>query len=60
MVVEGAKTRLAVECDGDYHQEPEQREKDILRQRVLERAGLKFWRVSGGDFYFDALCLLRV
>jgi len=45
LVVEGAAdSRLAVECDGDKHQGPEQWAEDVRRQRVLERAGWVFWR----------------
>ncbi len=54
LVVEGMRARLAVECDGDYwHSEPEQRERDMQRQRVLERCGWTFWRVRGCEFYYD-------
>ena len=52
LMVEGAKTRLAVECDGDYwHSGIEQREKDMERQRMLERCGLKFHRILESSFY---------
>lgn len=45
MVVEGAgDLRLAVECDGDEFHGPDRWPHDIARQRVLERAGLTFWR----------------
>jgi very-short-patch-repair endonuclease len=50
LVVEGA-TRLAVECDGDRWHGPERFDDDLRRQRQLERAGLKFWRVGGSTFY---------
>jgi len=54
LVVEGMRGRLAVECDGDrWHCEPDKRDEDMLRQRVLERCGWRFWRVRGGEFYFD-------
>jgi len=46
--------RLAVECDGDrWHSSSEQRERDMRRQRVLERCGWIFWRVRGSEFYFN-------
>ncbi len=51
LVVEGIKSRLAVECDGDRWHGPEKYEDDMLRQRVLERAGWVFWRVRGSEFY---------
>jgi very-short-patch-repair endonuclease len=50
LVVEG-KTRLAVECDGDYWHGDENLEEDMARQRQLERAGWVFERVRGGVFY---------
>ncbi|WP_067724577.1 AAA domain-containing protein [Oceanobacillus damuensis] len=52
LVVMGEKTKLAVECDGDYwHTSPEDRERDFLRERVLQRAGWTFWRILGSTYY---------
>jgi hypothetical protein len=48
LVVEGTRGRLAVECDGDRWHGPEQFDRDMARQRVLERSGWVFWRVRGG------------
>lgn len=60
MVVEGARGRLAVECDGDeVHGGTEQFESDIVRQRRLERCGWSFWRVGGGEFYRDPEAALK-
>ncbi len=53
LVVEGLDKRLAVECDGDAWHGPEQYERDMVRQRQLERAGWKFVRVRESDFYID-------
>lgn len=54
LVVSGAKGRLAVECDGDaWHGTPEQVQEDLDRERELKRAGWRFWRVRGSEFYFD-------
>jgi len=51
LVVEGHNdTRLAIECDGDQRQGPEQWAHDIARQRVLERAGWTFWRCFAATF----------
>jgi very-short-patch-repair endonuclease len=51
LVVEGNNdARLAIECDGDQHQGPEQWAHDVRRQRVLERAGWKFWRCFAATF----------
>jgi very-short-patch-repair endonuclease len=51
LVVEGENdARLAIECDGDQRQGPEQWAQDIRRQRVLERAGWMFWRCFAATF----------
>lgn len=53
-VVEGeAGRRLAIECDGDRYHGPEKWMEDMARQRVLERAGWKFWRCWGSSFARD-------
>ncbi|MBD2713593.1 hypothetical protein KBK19_00950 [Microvirga sp. STR05] len=45
LVVEGDNDhRLAVECDGDKYHGPDRWHDDLRRQRVLERAGWRFWR----------------
>lgn len=51
MVIEGNRSRLAVECDGDIWHGLDVWEKDIQRQHILERAGWVFWRVRGSLFY---------
>jgi very-short-patch-repair endonuclease len=53
LVVEGMQGRLAVECDGDEWHGPERYEQDMARQRDLERAGWRFVRIRGGDYYRD-------
>ena len=53
LVVEGMRGRLAVECDGDEWHGPDQYEKDMARQRDLERAGFRFWTVRGSTFNLD-------
>ncbi|MFQ1017325.1 AAA domain-containing protein [Gilliamella sp. BG7] len=51
MVVEGeSDSRLAIECDGDKYHTPEQWPRDMHRQRILERAGWKFWRCFASTF----------
>ena len=52
-VIEGLKSRLAVECDGPHHDDPDQIIRDMARQRQLERCKWVFWRVSASNFYFD-------
>ena len=50
-VVEGKEgRRLAVECDGDRFHGPGQWQDDMVRQRVLERAGWVFWRCFASSF----------
>lgn len=54
VVVEGVNgRRLAIECDGDRFHGPEQWREDMRRQRVLERAGWRFWRCFASSFYRD-------
>ena len=53
LVVEGIRERLAVECDGERWHGPEKWEEDMQRQYDLERAGWKFWRIRGREFYFN-------
>ena len=51
LVVEGSDdTRLAVECDGDKYQGPQQWIEDMRRQRTLQRVGWVFWRCFAGAF----------
>jgi very-short-patch-repair endonuclease len=50
-VVEGAQgRRLAIECDGDKYHGPNQWMNDMIRQRILERAGWTFWRCFASSF----------
>ena len=45
LVVEGSSdARLAIECDGDRFHGPDRWNDDMHRQRILERAGWRFWR----------------
>ncbi len=54
MVVEGDNdNRLAIECDGDRYHGPDQWDKDMRRQRILERAGWKFWRCFASAFVLE-------
>jgi very-short-patch-repair endonuclease len=52
LVVEG-RSRLAIECDGDRFHTDENFDEDMARQRQLERANWRFWRVRGSTFYRD-------
>lgn len=52
LVIQGEKSKLAVECDGDkYHNQFDKWQEDMERQQILERAGWTFWRLSGSSFY---------
>jgi very-short-patch-repair endonuclease len=53
MVIIGARTRLAVECDGDFWHGPAEYEADLARQRELERCGWEFFRIRESVFYAD-------
>ena len=53
LVVEGGLSRLAVECDGDEVHGIDEYEKDMQRQRMLERCGWVFYRVRAGAFRYD-------
>lgn len=56
---------LAIECDGPtYHSLKNARDRDRLRQEVLERMGWKFYRIWSTDWFrnkaFEQLRLLEV
>lgn len=53
LVVEGLKSRLAIECDGDQWDGANQFRTDLTRQQALERAGMTFWRVRGSTYARD-------
>jgi very-short-patch-repair endonuclease len=59
LVVEGATSRLAVECDGDHWHGPDQYQQDTERQRDLERVGWKFFRVRESEFNYDRVQALE-
>jgi very-short-patch-repair endonuclease len=44
-------TKIAIECDGDYWHSAGHYEKDMMRQRELERFGWQFFRVRGSTYY---------
>ncbi|WP_327009770.1 AAA domain-containing protein [Dactylosporangium sp. NBC_01737] len=58
LVVIGARTRLAIECDGDTWHGPEAYEGDLARQRDLERCGWRFFRIRESAFYVDQAAAL--
>lgn len=45
---------LAIECDGvSYHSSPTARERDRLRQQMLEQLGWRFCRIWSSDWFDD-------
>lgn len=61
MIIEGKKSRIAFECDGDRYHPPEKLVDDIQRQLVLERLGWKFVRIRGSEYFRDPKrAMLRV
>ncbi len=50
LVVEDGIKRLAIECDGTHWHGPEEFEKDLARQRQLERVGWTFVRIRESEF----------
>ena len=43
--------KLAIELDGDVHNLPEQKEKDIVRQKYLEEFGINLIRIKNEEFF---------
>jgi very-short-patch-repair endonuclease len=59
LVIIGGKNRLAIECDGDYWHGPEHFDKDLARQRDLERCGWTFFRIRESSYYVDTPGVLQ-
>ena len=53
LVVQGEKSQLAVECDGDFWHGVDVYTADTERQRKLERCGWHFFRIRGSLYYAD-------
>ncbi len=51
LVVDGGKSRLAVECDGEQWHGLDRFQEDLDRQMQLERCGWEFFRVRESLFY---------
>jgi hypothetical protein len=58
LVVVGAKSRLAIECDGDTWQGAEAYERELANRRELERCGWPFFRIRESAFYINAPAIL--
>lgn len=53
MVVRGASSQVALECDGARYHPPEQVPADLERQAILERSGWRFIRIRSTAFFTD-------
>lgn len=53
LVIEDQQSRLAVECDGDEFHGADQYDRDMQRQRMLERCKWVFYRVRQSGFEMD-------
>ncbi|MFH5212272.1 AAA domain-containing protein [Antrihabitans sp. NCIMB 15449] len=60
LVVTGAATRIAIECDGDTWQSGEERSDfEFDRELELKRCGWVFLRVRESQYYLDPFAVLR-
>ena len=59
LVVTGRSTQLAVECDGDKWHGADSYDRDMDRQRQLERCGWEFFRVRQSRFYVEREAVVR-
>ena len=50
---------IAIECDGDRYHTDETHQADMMRQKVLERAGWIFFRIRGTEFYSDRVSTMQ-
>jgi very-short-patch-repair endonuclease len=53
LVVVGSECKVAIECDGDAWHGADAYERDLARQRELERCGWRFFRIPEFRFYVD-------
>ena len=53
LVIQGEKSQLAVECDGDFWHGADEYTADMERQRKLERCGWHFFRIRESRYYAD-------
>ena len=44
-------TKIAIECYGDKFHGAEQYQNDLMRQKVLERCGWRFFTIRGAEYY---------
>jgi very-short-patch-repair endonuclease len=53
LLIEGAKNKLALECDGDHWHGPDRWEQDTKRQRMLERSNWRFYRLLESEYRWN-------
>ncbi len=53
LVVQGQRAHLAIACDSDQWQGPEQYTADLEQQEKLERCGWQVFRIRGSRYYAD-------
>lgn len=58
LVIIGSKTKVAIECDGDFWHGPDRYQADLARKRDLERNGWKFFNIRESEFYIDRAAAL--
>jgi len=58
LVIIGTKSKVAIECDGDFWHGADRYQADIARKRDLERNGWKFFNVRESEFYIDRAAAL--
>ncbi|MGH3878429.1 MAG: AAA domain-containing protein, partial [Actinophytocola sp.] len=58
LVVVGARSRLAILCEGDEWRGAAAYERDLARQRDLERCGWRFFRIRASSFYVSPEAVL--
>lgn len=55
LVIESTHGKIAIECDGDHWHGAEAFERDLARQRDLERCGWEFFRIRESEYYMDKI-----
>ncbi len=59
LVVVGARSRLAIVCEGDEWRGAAAYERDLARHRDLERCGWRFFRIRASSFYVSESAVLE-
>jgi very-short-patch-repair endonuclease len=59
LVVVGARSRLAILCEGDEWRGAAAYERELARQRDLERCGWRFFRIRASSFYVSPSTVLE-